>query len=130
MFFNSKRASSRRNFGNNNFPFEVSSTDLHDELIDNTPENGTNYYRLQSHDFDGKIFQQGIVSIDVNEFTIYYNQATASIELSENSTIEIYATDGRRITQSTNSKHIPFHHSGVFLVHDTDTGKTVRILIK
>lgn len=100
------------------------------ELIDNIPENGTNYYRLQSHDFDGKIFQQGIVSIDVNELTIYYNQATASIELSENSTIEIYATDGRRITQSTNSKHIPFHHSGVFLVHDTDTGKTVRILIK
>lgn len=109
--------------GNSNQPLSY-------QLIDYTPENGTNYYRLESTDFDGKIFQQGIVSVDVTSSTIYYNETTATIELSGNSTIEIYATDGRLIMQSIGSKHIPFHHSGVFLVHDVSTGKTVRMLIK
>lgn len=100
------------------------------ELIDYTPKSGIDYYRLQSTDYDGKTHFKGIVAVEVNRFTTYYNTVTATIELTEAADVEIYSTDGKLIAQANNTTSIPFHHTGVFIIHLTNKGKSERILVR
>lgn len=100
------------------------------QFIDHSPENGINYYKLQSTDFEGKVHYKGIVAVEAHRSGVYYNGISSTIELSEAADVEIYSTDGKRITSSPDSKTIPFHHSGMFLIHYTKTGKTERILVR
>lgn len=99
-------------------------------LTDHSPESGINYYRLEATDLDGEITFKDIIAVTANQPGIYYNEVLSSIELSDESDIRIYSTDGRLVAEAVNSSSIPFHHSGVFIVHFPKTGTTERIFIK
>lgn len=98
------------------------------DFTDYTPKNGVNYYRLHSTDFDGTTYHKGIVVIETGQQQVYFNTLTSTIELLQSESVEIYSLEGKLIKASSGINSIPFNHSGMFLIHFTETGKTERII--
>ena len=106
------------------------STELLDyRFIHNFPHPGINYYKLQSTDYDGKVYLKGIVVIGAQFNFSYYNSITSAIELSYESDIEIYTTDGKLIQNEMNTSSIPFTKTGLFFIYDKQTGISERLFI-
>lgn len=97
--------------------------------IHNYPQPGINYYKLQSTDYDGKIYDKGIVSITANLNSIYYNSASHCIEMLHESDIVIYTMDGKILMSLDAEKNIPFKEAGFFFILDKRSGNTVRLFV-
>ncbi len=106
------------------------STEIRDyRFIHNYPHPGMNYYKLKSTDYDGKEYSKGIVAIEAEFNFSFYNSITSAIQLSYESDIEIYTTDGKMIQNEMSISSIPFTKSGLFFIYDKKTGISERLSI-
>ena len=99
------------------------------QFIDETPSSDITYYKLKSYDYDGTMYEKGIVAVKSNHISSFFNSVTSTIELPESGDIEIYNLEGKLILKSTDSKSIYFDRSGMFILRNLQNGETERILI-
>jgi hypothetical protein len=98
-------------------------------FIHQRPDKGINYYKLSSIDYDGTVYEKGIISVLAESDGIYFDSQTQSIIFNEVSDYELYTLDGKLINTILNSNSFTIHQTGLFIILDRRTGITQRFFI-
>ena len=112
-------------------------------FADNIPEAGSNYYRLQQQDIDGKFSYSRTIRIDFNagnKLRIYPNPASKYIVVSglnAGTVVQLYSVDGKKFQEvrssgSTVEVDTRSISKGIFFVRVIDEAKsqTLPVIIK
>lgn len=90
---------------------------------------GINYYKLQSVDFDGTIHEKGIIAVMVDMEKVFYDPISSSILLPSKGDYAVYDVSGKLIKSSQNESSIFFDEKGIFVVVNSTTGYSTKIVI-
>ena len=92
-----------------------------------TPHSGINYYKLKSVDYDGTVYDKGIIAVNIEMSHVFFDQITQSIQMNYTSDYAVYSSDGRLVKRVSNQNAIPFSGYGVFHVIDERSGKAFKL---
>lgn len=99
------------------------------QIIHDRPQSGLNYYRLHSTDYDGTTYTKSTIAVKTDINFAYYNAVNNTIELEEETNLEIYSTDGRLVYKNFEAKTVQLESQGMFIIVDLETSKTMRIMV-
>ncbi|MEZ4891146.1 MAG: hypothetical protein R2779_11545 [Crocinitomicaceae bacterium] len=91
------------------------------ELIDFEPKMGVNYYRLTSTEFNGQRHTHGIIPLEFNQTTVYYDATNSLLKFKDNVVATIYAVNGDVVAKVNNQNSINFTKKGMFIIHYEET---------
>nr|WP_165851344.1 lamin tail domain-containing protein [Brumimicrobium aurantiacum] len=92
--------------------------------------NGIQYYKLTSENFEGIKKHNQIISINIKFNRIYYDRQTRIIHFPEKGNYRIYSITGRTIKNVDNQSSTTFDGHGIFFIHNLETRETQRLYIQ
>ncbi|PWH81394.1 lamin tail domain-containing protein [Brumimicrobium oceani] len=90
---------------------------------------GIHYYRLESVDYDGKTYDKGTISVQIERDEIHYDSNTQILHFPSKGEYHIYSTSGKKVFKVKDKAQISFSKKGFFLVHNVESGVVTKILV-
>ncbi|RYM35086.1 lamin tail domain-containing protein [Brumimicrobium glaciale] len=90
---------------------------------------GIHYYRLKSVDYNGKIHENGTISVQIERDEIHYDSNTQTLHFPGKGEYHVYSTSGQKIFKAENKAQISFSKKGFFLIYNAESGVVTKIVI-
>ncbi len=95
-----------------------------------TFKSGTHYYRLESVDYDGKIHDNGTISVQINRDDIRFDKHTQALHFPSKGEYHIYSSSGQKVLIVNNEAQTNFSRKGFFLVYNAGSGAVTKIVVQ
>ncbi|MDX1651491.1 MAG: hypothetical protein R3277_03300 [Brumimicrobium sp.] len=93
------------------------------------PENGLNYYRLESVDYDGTIHFKGIRAVEISTQHAFYDTQNQQIILPSKDDYQILSMEGKIVRTSSNTNTLSFEGRGIYIIRNLQTGVSQKLYI-
>jgi len=108
---------------------ETTQSESYYGMVHDRPQAGLNYYQLHSTDFDRTTYTKSTIVVKTDISFAFYNILNNTIELENETDLEIYSTDGRLVCKNLEAKNVQIETKGMFILIDLKTNQTERIMI-